>query len=417
MREIEKAILSTAILYEEFRYLIFGELQEEHFTNEFKTIFKEMNKLYKQKQDVDPIILLGNLGQAYTEVIATLSDVSFIKPNIDEYIKILKENYSSNMAIRKTEELLFDLKGKRISPEDSQNKFIEISKYFNVNDNKYKSYTMADTMTEAFESYYAKENYYQTGFSKIDETVLISPGDYIIIGGKSHSGKTTLATNIMTNMAERNKVVFFSIETNKVKIGNKFISSKGKIELEKINKKLLSEEEETRFLNTSSELMELDLEIVQAGGMTLNQMFIKALQRQADIIFIDHLQLVTLNANGRNLSMYEKITKISNELHSFAQQNKITVFALSQLRRAEQGRNVQEPTMSDLRESGAIEADADAIFLLHDPVTALSEEEQAEQRKNFSKQKRHLIIAKNKEGRTGKIYLNFYGNIQTFYEA
>lgn len=417
MREIEKSLLSTAILYEDLRWLIFGELQEQHFTNEYRTIFKEMQKLYKQKQDIDPVIILTNLGQAYTDVIADLSDVGFVKPNIEQYIKILKDNYSSNMAIRKTEELLFDLKGKRISPEDAQNKYIEISKYFNVDDNRYRSFNMTETLTETYESYYAKENYYRTGFYKIDETVLISPGDYVVIGGKSHSGKTTFATNIMTNMAERNKVVFFSIETNKIKIGNKLISSKGKIELEKINKKLLSNEEEQRFLSASNELMKLNLEIVESGGMTLNQMFVKALQRQADIIFIDHLQLVTLNANGRNLSMYEKITKISNELHSFAQQNKITVFALSQLRRAEQGRKVQEPTMSDLRESGAIEADADAIFLLHDPVTALSEEEQAEQRKNFSKQKRHLIIAKNKEGRTGKIYLNFYGNIQTFYEA
>lgn len=416
MREIEKSILSTAILYEDLRYLIFGELQEEYFTNEFKTIFKEMQKLYRQKQDIDPVVILSNLGQAYTEVIANLSDVNFIKPNIEQYIKILKDNYSSNMAISHTEKLLVNLKGKKISLDEAQNKYVEISKFFNISDNQHKSYSMTETMNEAFESYYAKENYYRTGFSKIDETMLISPGDYIIIGGKSHSGKTTFATNIMANMAERNKVLFFSIETNKTKIGNKFISSKGKIELEKINKKLLSEEEEKRFLSTSSKLMKLDLEIVEAGGMTLNQMFVKALQRQAEIIFIDHLQLVTLNSNGKNLSMYERITKISNELHSFAQQNKITVFALSQLRRAEQGRKVQEPTMSDLRESGAIEADADGIFLLYDPVTALSEEEQAEQRKNFSKQKRDLIIAKNKEGRTGKIYLNFYGNIQTFKE-
>lgn len=416
MREIERSILSTAILYEDLRYLIFGELQEVHFTNEFKTVFKEMQKLYKQKQDIDPVIILSSLGQAYTEVIANLADINFIRPNIELYIKKLKDNYSSNMAICNTEGLLSDLKGKRISQEEAQNKYIEISKFFNVNDNRFKSFDMTETMNETFESYYAKENYYRTGFSKIDETVLISPGDYIVIGGKSHSGKTTFATNIMTNMAERNKVVFFSIETNKIKIGNKFISSKGKLELEKINKKSLSVEEEKRFLNTSNELMELDLEIVEAGGMTLNQMFVKALQRQADIIFIDHLQLVTLNASGRNLSMYERITKISNELHSFAQQNKITVFALSQLRRGEPGRKVQEPTMSDLRESGAIEQDADAIFLLYDPVTALTDEEQAEQRKNFSKQKRHLIIAKNKEGRTGKIYLNFYGNVQTFYE-
>ena len=69
-----------------------------------------MQKLYKQKQDIDPVIILTNLGQAYTDVIADLSDVGFVKPNIEQYIKILKDNYSSNMAIRETEELLLNLK-------------------------------------------------------------------------------------------------------------------------------------------------------------------------------------------------------------------------------------------------------------------------------------------------------------------
>lgn len=413
MREIEKAILSTAILYEDLRYLIFGELQEEHFTNEYRTIFKEMQKLYKQKQDIDPVIILTNLGQAYTDVIADLSDVGFVKPNIEQYIKILKDNYSSNMAIRETEELLLNLKKKQISPEDAQSKYIEISKYFNINDGKYKSYSMPEALSKAWDSYYARANFIRTGYGKIDRDVKISKGDYIIIGGRPSSGKSTFATNIMANMSRDNKVVFFSLETNIVNITNKIICLTGKIPLNKIMNKTLSEEEEKRFQETYNALMNSNLKIVEAAGMTVNQISTKALQEQADIIFVDHMSIVNSNAK----SLYEKVSKISNELHEFAQREKITVFALSQLRRAEQGRKAQEPTMSDLRESGAIEQDADVVMILYDPVTALSNEEQAEQRKDISKQKRDLIIAKNKLGKTGKLYLNFYGGIQKFYES
>lgn len=153
--------------------------------------------------------------------------------------------------------------------------------------------------------------------------------------------------------------------------------SVGKIPLDKIMNKTLTEEEERHFAETLSQIMNLNLEIVEAAGMTTNKIFTKALQRQADVIFIDYLSIINLDSR----SMYEKVTRLSNELHEFAQREKITVIALSQLRRPEPGRKVKEPTMSDLRESGAIEQDADAIFLLHDPADNLSEEEQAEQRK------------------------------------
>ena len=88
MREIQKSILSTAILYEDLRYLIFGELEDKLFDNEYKTIFKEMKKLYLQRQDIDPVVMLGSLGNAYTDSIAELSNPSFVKTNLEQYIKI-----------------------------------------------------------------------------------------------------------------------------------------------------------------------------------------------------------------------------------------------------------------------------------------------------------------------------------------
>lgn len=412
MKKIQEALLSTAILYEEQRYLIFGELQEEYFTTEHKTIFKEMNRLYSLRQDIDPVILLNKLGKSYTNLIAELSGPSFIKPNTEQYIKLLKQSYYNKKAISQTQELLLNLQQNNVAPEVLQNKYLEISKMFDSNTTQYKSYTMTESLNEAYDNYNLKENYYKTGFKKLDDTVLISPGDYIIIGGRPSSGKTTFATNMMKNMAVKQKVLFFSLETNKVNIANKIICSAGKIQLNKILHKNLTDEEQTNYLNTSSELMKLNLEIIEAGGMTVNQIITKSLQRQADIIFIDYLTLVKAEAK----SLYEKATRISNELHIMAQKNKITVIALSQLKRPEAGRRISEPSMSDLRESGALEQDADGILILYDPVTALSDEEQVKRKLDLENQERHLIVAKNKLGRTGKINLKFYGGVQRFYE-
>ena len=139
----------------------------------------------------------------------------------------------------------------------------------------------------------------------------------------------------------------------------------------------------------------LDLHVVEASGWTVEQIKSKALQLKATVIMIDYLSLIQGNGN----STYEKVSNISIALHTMAQRTKIAVIALSQLSR--EGKNA--PDMTSLRESGQIEQDADCILLLHtvEPDNPHSD--------------RELIIAKNKEGQTGKIPLTFKGEYQKFY--
>ena len=135
--------------------------------------------------------------------------------------------------------------------------------------------------------------------------------------------------------------------------------------------------------------------VVEAAGWTVPQVKAMAARLRADVIFIDYLSLL----RGEGKSLYERVTNISMELHTLARQSKLAVIALSQLNREGKG----EPDMTSLRESGQIEQDADVILLLHQQD---SHEEDA--------QRRDLIIAKNKEGMTGKIELLFQGDVQRF---
>ena len=157
------------------------------------------------------------------------------------------------------------------------------------------------------------------------------------------------------------------------------------------------QQDKGKLLNERERFSALRLHVIDAAGWTVQQVKVKAVQLQADVVMIDYIGLL----KGPGKSLYERVTGVSQDLHIMAQQGKIAVVALSQLNRG----GKDEPDMTSLRESGQIEQDADAILLLN---TVGDEKGRAGER--------DLIIAKNKTGRTGKMRLVFNGNFQRFTE-
>lgn len=400
MEEIQKTLLSLIFLYPKERHLIFKGLDVIHFRNQYRTIYKICKNLYQENKEIDPVVVISIAGAEYTTTVAHLADVSLIiKPNTEEYIKLLRDDYNKKQAILKNKELLIKIEKDSLTPEEIQNGYLEISQLFN-RESKIKRVNMLQGFTDILDDLESKTEYMRTWFKKIDNYILIDKGDYIIIGGRPSSGKTTLATNFMMELSRKYTVDFFSFETSSLKVFRKIASSVGRISINKIQHKALQEIDYENLLSAASNCQNYKLNVIEAAGMNVQDIVSITQQDKADIIFIDYLQLI----QGKGKTLYEQTTSVSKDLHTFAQKEKTTVIAMAQLNRTEGNKR---PNMSSLRESGQIEQDADAIMLLYDP----------EDSNDINIQRRECIIAKNKTGRTGIINLNFYGETQTFKEA
>ena len=399
MEELQKAILNVIITEPKRRSAIFRELDERYFSDKYKTIFSVCKQRYINKQEIDSIIISTELDKRYFPIITDIISDSSYYAAFNEYISKLKESYSRTQALRETEKLLFDISDKPLS--QLRNNYIEISKLFDKSIKKQESIGMKQGLVDAFERLGHKKNYYKTGYNKLDKHLLISRGDYIVIGGRPSAGKTTFALNVMLKMSKEYRISFFTFETSSEKVYDKILSISGGVKFNNILNSDLLETDYSKILNGIEKHQNNKFEVVEAAGMNVEDIRNISIEKQADIIFIDYLGLIDKRGMGNNI--YEQITNISNSLHNMSQSEKITIIALVQLNRMAENK---EPTMADIRDSGAIEQDADAIIFLHNPPGQDSDDVDI----------RLLKLSKNKLGSTGDINYKFYKTIQTFHE-
>lgn len=237
------------------------------------------------------------------------------------------------------------------------------------------------------------------GMPKLDRTLYVQPGDFVVIGGRPSAGKTLLAVQFALLMAQSRKVGFVSLETSKEKITERALSHLSGVPLWKIkNPKSLTDKDTENLTRAADAFSKLDLEIVDKDNRTVQQIRALALNRRWQVVFVDYLQKLT----GDGRSNYERVTDVSQSLQALAQTSGICVIALAQLSRAgSQTEPDRPPTLESFRESGQIEQDADLAMLLYldNP-----------QNKGGG---RVLRIAKNKEGGLFDLELTFDGERQT----
>ena len=233
-----------------------------------------------------------------------------------------------------------------------------------------------------------KPRYIHTGLSKLDENLHLVPGNYFVIGGRPSAGKTALSLQLAAGMAKQGKrVCYFSLETDPATLQARLIANQLYAPLSAVKNKTLSINE----LDRLADMKRWPLYIRSAAGKGVAWIKAQALRMKADIIFVDYLQLIHERGSS---DRYNAITEISIALHELAQTTGILVVALAQLNR---NAARAEPSNADLRESGQIEQDADAILLLS-----------ADGDTYFSR------LTKNKEGRVGNAGLEFDKMTQRF---
>jgi replicative DNA helicase len=255
-----------------------------------------------------------------------------------------------------------------------------------------------------------------TGYYELDEkTCGLQNSEMIVIAGRPSMGKTSLALNIAEHIGlmENIPVAIFSLETSKQQLAERFLCSTSAIDAQKVRKGMLSTEDYQKLVEACGELSEAQIYIDDSAGLTPLELRAKARRLKSlyniRAVFVDYLQLMHLGS-GKVESRQQEIAVISRYIKALARELDIPVVVLSQLNRSPEGREGHRPRMSDLRESGSIEQDADVVMLLHredyyhrDDTADYAPDNKAE-----------LIIAKQRNGPTGSVELIFRDRITRF---
>ena len=257
-----------------------------------------------------------------------------------------------------------------------------------------------------------------TGFRDLDRMLLgLHATNLIVLAARPAMGKTALALNMALQVAlrarrdnpsERHGVLIFSLEMGRNELVQRLLSTRSRIGLTQLRKGELNIDDERRLGETASELSELNLHIDDTPGLSVTDVRARAkrlsVQQKLDFIVVDYLQLMR-GTGGARQSREQEISEISRSLKGLAKELRLTVMALSQLNRGVESRTDKRPMMSDLRESGAIEQDADVIaFIYRDHVYNEEAPEHVAE----------LIVAKQRAGPTGTVNLHFEGRLTQF---
>jgi replicative DNA helicase len=256
------------------------------------------------------------------------------------------------------------------------------------------------------------------GFTDLDEiTGGFQPGDFIIIAGRPSMGKTALALNIAENMAMRGDAVgIFSLEMSKHQLVERLLASRSGLELHRLRRMMLGTEHYSRLFAACGDLQDAPVFVDDMASSTLLQIRARArrmvVKHAVKAIFVDYIQLITVG--GRVESRQLEVSEISRGLKALARELNLPVICMSQLNRAPEQREGHRPRLSDLRESGSLEQDADVVALLHREDYYHRGDEDWMDRNSDKIGVAELIVAKQRNGPTDTVKLSWIDHCTRF---
>lgn len=260
----------------------------------------------------------------------------------------------------------------------------------------------------------------QTGFPKIDECLLgLRPGQMIVLGARPGVGKTSFALNLATNAAYHGaSVAFFSLEMSKAEIAQRLLAAEARIGLQEIRSARIRDDQWPQILEAVNQLSQLDIVIDDTPGTTVTEVRAKARRmlrgKKLGVVILDYLQLVSPPQGGHRAdSRATEVGEMSRGIKIMAKDLGVPVVALSQLNRTVENRTGKRPQLSDLRESGSIEQDADIVIFLHrEAYNATSEGGQVTE--DMDQNAAEIIVAKNRHGETKPIPVHWQGEYMRY---
>jgi replicative DNA helicase len=417
--EAEQSVLGSILLKDKAFASVIDIISSADFYREaHRVIFEAMVELFDRGEPHDLVTvtsLLNDLNQldaaGGAAYLASLTSIVPVTANITSYARIIKQkailrkliNTSTDIANRcfeeqddidelvdKAEQSIFDIAGRKSSNDFNSLKHIVPNSFKKIE----QLYKRKELITGV-----------PTGYYELDKmTAGLQESDLIVLAGRPSMGKTALALNIAQYAAlvEKVGVGIFSLEMSKEQLAMRLLSSVGRIDSQKIRTGRLQSEDWPHLTRAVGQLESAPIHIDDTPALSILEMRSKvrrlASQHDIGLILVDYLQLM----QGRNSeNRTQEISEISRSLKALAKEYSLPVLALSQLNRGLESRTDKRPMMSDLRESGAIEQDADVIcFIYRDDVYDKTED-------NPNKGIAEIIIGKQRNGPTGTTRLYF----------
>jgi replicative DNA helicase len=418
--EAEQSILSAILLDNNTLLEVLEILSERDFyRGAHRKIFSSMVDLFERNEPTDLVTLTNTLkergelesvgGASY---LAELVDTIPVAANVAHHAKIIREKATLRRLIERTSAITTRCFEDRGNVEDILD-FAEQS-IFEISEDKIKPsfHALADILTD---TYNTVEQAYEnkvlvtgmpTGYHYLDVlTSGFQPGDLIVIAGRPSMGKTALALNIAQNAcAEKSTpVAIFSLEMSKEQLSLRMLSSEARIDSSKMRGGFLSESDLARINRAAGALYDFPLYIDDSAAISALEIRAKArrmkMEKGLSLILIDYLQLMRGRASAERREL--EISEISRSLKALAKELSLPVVALSQLNRKVEERSNKRPVLSDLRESGAIEQDADVIIFIYRDEVYNKEED------NPNRGIAEINVAKQRNGPIGTVKLTF----------
>ena len=420
-QDAERSVLGAILIDKEVFFEISGKLKSEDFYNaQHGEIYEAMLDLFRRNQPIDVVTVndclkkRGSLnavgGMSYLVELSTLVPTT---ANAVQYARIVSEKSDLRKLIRASGDIVEKCYGEKLDPQDvldyaetaiyevaktkQRNEYIEIQKVLAIN---------LQLIDEAQKSG-GKLPGLPTHFTDLDNVISgLQKSDLIILAARPSMGKTALALNIAQNAALKSdsRVVIFSLEMAKEQLGIRLLSTQARIDSKKLRVGDLNEDDWKDVMEAVEMMSKADIIIDDTPGIGVMEIRNKCRrinqQRKIDLIVIDYLQI--MSADSRSESRQQEVSTISRYLKQLAREMECPVLVLSQLSRASEkaSKTPRRPILSDLRNSGAIEQDADVVIFLHRDDYYKQEGEELD---NTAE----VIVAKQRMGETKPVYLTW----------
>lgn len=395
----EQSVIGSMLIDPRVVGLVVSRLTEADFTMEAnRLLFATFRDMFAHKQTIDPALVHAAAAPEDSGLRGYMRELMDLTPtaaNVELYIEETRR-FSRLSRLR----VLGQELQTAVSEEDGV-RLLGHGQEILSGQGRDDEADMSKAALESVDFLNASPDGLAWGFPELDKRLTVSGGKLVVVGGRPSDGKTALALHMAYAQARTKKVGFFTLEDDRITLYLRLKAAISGVPLDDMLTRRLSERDYMLMESADDEIRARNLIMIESAGWTVAEIIARAQYHQLDVMYIDYIQLVRSDAKGRP-TRYEEVSDISRKLATEARRSGITVVALAQLSRPTQRGDRAAPYMSELKESGQIEQDANVILFIW------------RRDETSSRTKRYLTVAKNKLGMLAQWKIIFNGQIQRF---